>query len=152
MQHRGSLVQLDSSYGWPISKVRNTPILQVLHKSPNIQRRPIDPTILAASMPSSNRRGSTRGSRGVVRVPQQRRGPTQSEVSPRFMERPDSWGRAETMPAPTRERTERIESLILMEIESWSLEEERSDCCCCDGERIVIVNDVQNSWNILILI
>lgn len=116
VQHWGAVVQLDSSYAWPASKVRNLPILQILHQSPNIQRRPIDPTILAASMPSTNRRGSTRGSRGVVRVPQQSRGPTQSEVSARFMERLDSWGRADTMPAPTRETTERIESLILMEI------------------------------------
>lgn len=116
MQHWGAVVQLDLSYAWPVSKVRNLLILQILHESPNIQRRPIDPTILAASMPSSNRRGSTRGSRGVVRVPQQRRGSTHFEVSPRFMERLDSWGRADTMPAPTRERTERIESLILMEI------------------------------------
>ena len=50
----------------------------------------MDPTMLAASMPRVNKRGSTRGSRGVVRVPQQRRGPTHSEVSERFTERLDS--------------------------------------------------------------
>ena len=76
----------------------------------------MDPTMLAASMPRVNKRGSTRGSRGVVRVPQQRRGPTHSEVSERFTERLDSWGRADTMPAPARERTEKIESLILTEV------------------------------------
>jgi hypothetical protein len=32
------------------------------------------------------------------------------------MERLDSWGRADATPAPMTERTERIESLISMEI------------------------------------
>jgi len=96
--------------------------------------------MLAASTPRTSRIGSTIGSKGVVREPQQSRGPTQSEVSDSFScllparaaaafctlasvesslrftleDRALSMGEAATMPAPTRERTEIMEKRIVM--------------------------------------
>jgi hypothetical protein len=98
----------------------------------------MDPTISAALTPSSSRMGSTMGSRGVVRVPQQRIGLIHLESR---CIKPPSWGIAETMPAPTKERMERTENLILMDWLAGDLEK-REDVLC-KGLKAVVVNDIQ---------